>query len=258
LMRLEDLPIVVTGATGIARAGADRFAAEGARVFVISIDPVDCELLASEVPIAGWVAADLSEEEAAVDAMGRAVDVLGSIRGLFAVAGGSGRRLGDGPIDEVGLAGWDTTLALNLTTSFLAAREAVRSMLAAASGGSIVLVSSVLAISPVAELFSTHAYAAAKGAQISLARSMAAHYGPDGIRVNVIAPGLVATPMSLRAQEDPGTVEFSETKQPLSGGFLQPGDIADAAVFLLSDEARHVSGQLLAVDGGWSVSGVTS
>lgn len=257
-MRLADLPIVITGATGIARGGAERFVAEGARVFVIAIDPSDCERLAAEIPVAGWAAADLSNEDDAVEAMARAGGVLGSIRGLFAVAGGSGRKLGDGPIDEVALAGWDATLALNLTTSFLSAREAVRSMLATKSGGSIVLVSSVLATSPVAGLFSTHAYAAAKGAQISLARSMAAHYGPNGIRVNVIAPGLVATPMSLRAQEDPGVVEFSEVKQPLSGGFLQPGDIADAAVFLLSDEARHISGQVLAVDGGWSVSGATS
>lgn len=256
-MRLEDTPIVVTGATGIARAGAERLTAEGARVFVISIDPSDCEALASEVQVAGWVAADLSNEDAAVEAMGRAREVLGSIRGLFAVAGGSGRKLGDGPVDEIALAGWDATLALNLTTSFLSAREVVRSMLSAGSGGSIVLVSSVLASSPVARLFSTHAYAAAKGAQISLARSMAAHYGPAGIRVNVIAPGLVATPMSIRAQDDPGIVEFSQAKQPLSAGFLQAGDVADAAVFLLSDEARHVSGQVLAVDGGWSVSGAT-
>jgi NAD(P)-dependent dehydrogenase (short-subunit alcohol dehydrogenase family) len=257
-VRLEDISIVVTGATGIARAGAERFATLGARVFVISIDSSECEQLASEVPIAGWSAADLSNEDAAVEAMAHAAKVLGPIRGLFAVAGGSGRTLGDGPIDAAGLAGWDATLALNLTTSFLSAREAVRSMLAAKSGGSVVLVSSVLATSPVADLFSTHAYAAAKGAQMSLGRAMAAHYGVDGIRVNVIAAGLVATPMSIRAQEDPGIVEFSEVKQPLSGGFLQPGDIADAAAFLLSDEARHISGQVLGVDGGWSVSGATS
>lgn len=257
-MRLEDAPIVITGATGIARAGAERLTAEGARVFVVSIDPSECEALAAEVPVAGWAAADLSDEDEAVRAMARAGEVLGSIRGLFAVAGGSGRKLGDGPVDEVGLAGWNATIDLNLTTSFLAAREAVRSMLAAGSGGSVLLVSSVLAASPVAGLFSTHAYAAAKGAQISLARAMAAHYGADGIRVNVVAPGLVATPMSIRAQEDAAIVGFVETKQPLPGGFLHPEDIADAAVFLLSDEARHISGQVLGVDGGWTVSGPTS
>lgn len=118
-MRLKDIPIVVTGATGIARAGAERFATQGARVFVISIDPSECEQLA---------ATDLSNEDvadqpvigtSAVEAMAHAADVLGPIRGLFAVAGGSGRSLGDGPIDAVGLAGWNATLALNLTTSFL-------------------------------------------------------------------------------------------------------------------------------------------
>lgn len=179
-MRLEDTPIVVTGATGIARAGAERFAAEGARVFVISIDPSDCEALASDVAVAGWAAADLSDEDAAVEAMARARQALGSIRGLFAVAGGSGRKLGDGALDEIALAAWDATLALDLTTSFLSAREAVRSMLSAGSSGSVVLVSSVLASSPVAGLFSTHAYAAAKGAQISLGRSMPRTTDPMG------------------------------------------------------------------------------
>jgi len=88
-------------------------------LFVISIDPSECEQLAAEVPVTGWSAADLSNEDVAVEAMGHAADVLGPSRGLFAVAGGSGRSLGDGPIDAVGLPGWNATLALNLTTSFL-------------------------------------------------------------------------------------------------------------------------------------------
>jgi NAD(P)-dependent dehydrogenase (short-subunit alcohol dehydrogenase family) len=256
-MRLEGMPIVVTGATGIARAGVERFTAEGALVFVISIEERDCLSLAAEVPIAGWAAADLSLEAEAVEAVARAASALGTIRGLLAVAGGSGRSFGDGPLHEVSADAWASTLALNLTTSFLAAREVVKVMLDTGDGGSLVLVSSVLATSPVAPGFSTHAYIAAKGAQMALARAMAAHYAGDGIRVNVIAPGLVETPMSTRAQLDPEIVVFAGEKQPLPGGFLQPEDVAGAAVYLLSEEARHVTGQVLGIDGGWSISGAT-
>jgi NAD(P)-dependent dehydrogenase (short-subunit alcohol dehydrogenase family) len=121
------------------------------------------------------------------------------------------------------------------------------------SGGSIVLVTSVLASNPVPELFATHAYAAIKGAEDALARTMAAYYAPHGVRVNSLAPGLVATPMSARAQADPTTAAYVQGKQPLARGFLPAEAIADAALFLLSDEARYVTGQRIAVDGGWSV-----
>ncbi|MCB1246634.1 MAG: SDR family oxidoreductase, partial [Acidimicrobiia bacterium] len=188
-------------------------------------------------------------------AFAAAKDGLGRIDGLFAVAGGSGRRFGDGPLHEIPLEGWTETLALNGRPAFLAVREAVRSMLDEGGGGSIVLVSSVLATSPSPELFSTHAYAAIKGAEISLASAMAAYYAPHGIRVNVIAPGLVRTPMSERAAADPAIVAFAERKQPLVGGMLEPNQVVPLAAFLLSDDAIAITGQSIAVDGGWSVSG---
>lgn len=119
--------------------------------------------------------------------------------------------------------------------------------------GSVILISSVLATHPSPSLFSTHAYAAAKGAQISLGLTMAATYAPDLIRVNVVCPGLVDTPMAARAVADPASVRFAETKQPLAAGFLAPDDVADTALYLLSDKARRVTGQVIAVDGGWSV-----
>jgi NAD(P)-dependent dehydrogenase (short-subunit alcohol dehydrogenase family) len=109
----------------------------------------------------------------------------------------------------------------------------------------------------VPSLFATHAYAAAKGAIEALATTMAARYAADGIRVNVVAPALVATPMAARAAEDPVTVDFARRKQPLSGGFMAPEDVAAAAVFLLSPEARGITGQVLGVDGGWSVAEAT-
>ena len=119
--------------------------------------------------------------------------------------------------------------------------------------GSILLLGSVLATHPVPEYFATHAYAAAKGGLISLMTALAATYAADRIRVNLLAPGLTDTPMAARATGDLATVEYAARKQPLIGALLDPSDVAEAALFFLSPESRAVTGQALAVDGGWSV-----
>jgi NAD(P)-dependent dehydrogenase (short-subunit alcohol dehydrogenase family) len=257
-MRLAQKSIVVTGATGIAGAGARRAAAEGAAVFVIARDDAQCRDLVADITSdggeAGWAGGDLTDESAAEAAFESAIGFLGRIDGLFAVAGGSGRRHGDGPLHELSLEAWDRTFEMNSRPMFLAAREVIRDM--RGRGGSVVLVGSVLAVSPVPDLFATHAYAAVKGSTNALTIALASYYASDGIRVNTIAPGLVRTPMSERAAADPATVEFSVKKQPLTGGFLDAGHVADTAVFLLSDESSQVTGQVIAVDGGWSVAHV--
>jgi NAD(P)-dependent dehydrogenase (short-subunit alcohol dehydrogenase family) len=119
--------------------------------------------------------------------------------------------------------------------------------------GSILLMGTVTATDPVPELFGTHAYAAAKGAITALMTSMAATYVEDRIRVNVVAPSLTRTPMATRAANDERILAFARRKQPLAGEMLDPAEVANAAVFFLSDESRAVTGQLLKVDGGWSV-----
>lgn len=254
-MRLADKSIVVTGATGIAAAGARRAAAEGARVFVISLDEDDCRGLVAAIEgedgVASYAVADLTVETEAVSGFDRALQFLGAIDGVFAVAGGSGRRFGDGPAHEVTLDAWARTLEINTHPMFLATRLAIDSM--RGRGGSVVVVSSVLAENPSPQLFATHAYSAAKGAANSYVRATASRYASDGIRVNAIAPGLVRTPMSERASADAETVDYAQRKQPLAGGFLDAGHVADAAVFLLSDEASQITGQVIDVDGGWSV-----
>jgi NAD(P)-dependent dehydrogenase (short-subunit alcohol dehydrogenase family) len=163
--------------------------------------------------------------------------------------GGSGRRFGDGPVDSCTLEGWDATLAMNLTSVFLVCRQAVP-RLRANGGGAIVTVASVLGLVGGDRDFATHAYAASKGALIALTRSMAVTYAPDGIRCNVVAPGLIATPMSARAQDDPAIRERLADLQPLTGDFGTAADVAGAVAYLA--DAPFVTGTVLAVDGGWT------
>lgn len=247
--RFAGRTVLVTGATGIGASTAERVVSEGGSVFVVSLDQEPIDRLRRSSDRIDGITADLTDELAAEEAFARCQERFGRLDGVLAVAGGSGRRFGDGPVDQIPLSGWEATLAMNTTPMFLTVREAVRHM---PEGGSIVVVTSVLGLHP-QRMFVTHAYAAAKSSAIGFVRAVASRYAPAGIRVNAVAPGLTATPMAQRAANDPGTVAYAEKKQPLAGGMLPPESIAVAAAFLLSDDARHVTGQVLAVDGGSSV-----
>jgi NAD(P)-dependent dehydrogenase (short-subunit alcohol dehydrogenase family) len=183
------------------------------------------------------------------------VDEFGACHGLYHVAGGSGRAFGDGPLHEISDDGWARTLDLNLTSLFLSNRAAVRHFVETRAGGVVLNMSSVLAFAPSSRFFATHAYAAAKAAVIGVTRSCASYYASFDIRFNALAPGLVDTPMSRRATSSEEIRAFVAGRQPLDGGRVGRVEDLDAAVvYLLSDAARFVTGQVLAVDGGWSVS----
>ena len=265
--RLRDRVCLITGSTGIAAAAAMRCASEGASVFVVSRTAGNARDLSDRVTEAGgraaWAAADLTQEAETDAAVSAAVERFGRIDGLFSVAGGSGRRFGDGPIHTVTGDAWEATAGLNLRTQILTCSRVIRTMREqtpndSGTRGSVLLLGSVTTTAPVPELFATHAYAAAKGALTALMTTMAATYAADRIRVNLVAPSLTQTPMAGRAAGDPHIREYARRKQPLAGEMMDPDEVAKAAVFFLSDESRVVTGQYLAVDGGWSVISTTA
>ena len=243
---------LITGSTGIGAATALRAATLGAKVFVCGLEESSCAEV-SEITGGKWLAGDLSEAVIAEKAVAHCLAELGPIDALFNVAGGSGRRFGDGPLHLITDEGWLRTFQQNLDTMFYVSRAVLRRMVPRRRGA-ILNMSSVTAYAPEPKNFATHAYAAAKGAAIAMTKTMASYYASHGIRVNAIAPGLVRTPMSLRAQADERILQQMKTKQPLAGTLLDPEDVAAAAIFLLSDEARHITGQVLGVDAGWAVS----
>jgi meso-butanediol dehydrogenase/(S,S)-butanediol dehydrogenase/diacetyl reductase len=189
--------------------------------------------------------ADLTDE-AQVAAVFKRLDRLDLV---VCAHGGSGRRFGDGPVHECTREGWEATLAMNLTSVFLVCRGALP-LLRESGGGAIVTVASVLGLVGGDRDFATHAYAASKGGLIALTRSMAVTYAGDAIRCNVVAPGLIATPMSERAQADPAIRARLGELQPLTGDFGRPEDVAAAVLYLAG--APFVTGTVLTVDGGWT------
>ncbi len=248
--------IIMGGTTGMGLASALALQKEGAKVLVIGRNKESCAKAKEQLNKNCLVlSGDATHEETMKKAIVMAHQEFGEITGLFHVAGGSGRRFGDGPLDKLTLEGWNKTFELNLTSMMLSNKAMVNYFLEHKKPGVILNMGSVLGYSPSPKYFVTHAYAATKSAIIGFSKSIASYYASNDIRVNVIAPSLFATPMAKRAVEDDKIQAFLRSKQPLDGGRSgQSEDINDAVLMFLSPSSKFTTGQVLAVDGGWAIS----
>lgn len=248
---------VVTGAArGIGRAIALGLAREGARaVVVVDVRRDEGEQTARLVEQAGrgqptrglFVEADVGDPDQ-VQRMAQQVDAeLGRCDVLVNNAGISGRPIGDGPVHRCSLEAWQRVMATNLTGVFLCSRFLIPLMMR--TGGAVVNVASDEALVGAPPPTDTHAYSAAKGGVVALTRAMAVSYAPHGIRVNAVAPGWIATPMTADLVGNPAEAARLAAACPMRR-VGTPEEVAAAVLFLASDEASFITGVILPVEGG--------
>jgi len=249
--RLAGKVAVITGAgSGIGRASARLFAAEGAQVVVAEIDETLGAASAREAGTsARFVRTDVTDEDSVKSMVQQAREAFGRIDVLLNCAGGSVRE--DKPVTEVDLSVWDHTISLDLKGPFLCCRHVIPVMIEQGRG-SVVNFSSVVALRG---NHIAHAYVAAKGGLISFTRALAGAYSPKGIRVNAICPGIVLTERVKSRFVGGNQIRFGGIDNLVERypfGVGQPEDIASVALFLASDESRMVNGAAIPAEGGIS------
>ncbi|MEU6122394.1 glucose 1-dehydrogenase [Streptomyces sp. NPDC047123] len=246
---LLDKVALITGAgRGIGAAAARLFAREGARVLLAARTGPQLAAVAQEIRAAGGTAdhvvCDLADPASVRAAVERAVDRFGRLDVAFN-NGATGQP--PGPMDELSEADFDQVCAVNLKGPWLAMNAEIAAIRATAGRGAVVNTSSVGSLMANPQL---PAYGATKGALNSLTASAAATYGPEGIRVNAVAPGTTLTEMLQEWDaRSPGIIDQLNARTPL-GRAADPEEIAQAAAWLLSDRASYVTGTVLRVDGG--------
>jgi NAD(P)-dependent dehydrogenase (short-subunit alcohol dehydrogenase family) len=254
--RLDGKVAIITGsATGIGRATALVFSAAGARVALADVREPELQSTVAEVRRAGGevvsVRADLARPEDCAAIVDAAVQTFGRIDVLVNNAG-VGTMVVGGTVETIGLEQWDLAQDVNVRGIYLVSRAALPH-LRAAGGGAIVNISSVAAFRGT-RARPSHAYAASKGAVLSLTRSMATSYGADGIRVNAICPGTIRTRLTADIVERAERDAREGAGIPI-GRVGEPEDIARCALFLVSDDASFISGAHIVVDGGAMAAG---
>ena len=247
--RLDGKRAIVTGAaTGIGRAIAELFAAEGARVCAADVNDAALETLVEEASARDQfvfaVHADVSLENevgtmvAAAEREFGGVDVLANVAGIIV----------PGYVDTTSDDGWQRNLDVNLTGMFRCCRRTLPAMVRS-GGGAVVNMSSVAGLFG---LVDRAAYAVSKAGILALTRSIAVEYAGQGVRANAVCPGTIETRLTARRLADPSERAAVVAGIP-RGRVGQPLDVARAALFLASDESDFITGQVLVVDGGWSI-----
>lgn len=241
-MKLDNKVAVVTGASsGIGLAIANLFVAEGARVVYSDINDGGLKLDPAK---AFFVKCDVSDSKsvgalvkAAVDKFGR-LDIMVNNAGIGTL----------GNILDVTDEAWTKTISVNLSGVLYGARAAANAMKSGGVKGSIINMSSILGQVGMA---GTISYCASKGGVVQLTHAGALDLAPFGIRINGIAPGFIATNMTKGVLQDEGFNKMVTSNTPL-GRVGEPDDIAQAALYLASDDSKYVTGTVLYVDGGWT------
>ena len=252
-MRLQDKVSIITGgASGMGRVAARMFAAEGAQVVVADVTEPAAQSVVDEVTAAGGraiaVAAAVSTEadakrmvDTAVEAFGR-VDVLYNNAGIMPQA--------DHSVIDTSVEDWDRVMAVNVRGVFLGCKYAIPKMVEQGSG-SIINIASFVALIGCSN--PQDAYTASKGAVLSLTRSLAVQFAPNGVRSNAICPGPVETPLLMDwLVKDEEAKRIRLARNP-TGRFGKPEEIVHMAIYLASDESRWTNGAAMVVDGGITV-----
>jgi len=251
--RLDGKVVVITGAAGgIGREAALLFSAEGAQVCVADVDPDAGEQTASECRDAFFFQADVASEESVLAMYAATAERYGGVDVLYNNAGIM--PVDDASVLETGGDAWDRVLAVNAKGVFLCCKHGIPHLLER-GGGSVINVASFVELMGAAT--SQIAYTASKGAVLSLSRELAVEFARRDVRVNALCPGPVETPLLMRLfSDDPAAYERRRVHLPM-GRLAQAREIAQAALFLASDESSYVNGTTFLVDGGLNAAYVT-
>jgi len=252
-MRLKGKVAIITGAAaGIGRASAKLFAREGAGVVAVDLDRKGTEAIVDEIANdagkAVAIAADVSEKASALEIVRRTSERFGRVDILFNNAG----IVTPGKIHETAEAEWDRAMAINVKSVYLLCHEVVPLFLEQ-GGGVILNTASATALRSVTD---RAAYSASKGAVIALTRSMALDYVKNNIRVNCLCPGTIDTPslaQRLAAFADPAEARKQFVARQPMGRLGTAEEVAQAALYLVSDESGFVTGTAFSIDGGFTV-----
>jgi NAD(P)-dependent dehydrogenase (short-subunit alcohol dehydrogenase family) len=251
MKRLQDKVAIVTGASsGIGRATAKLFAAEGAKVVVAARRQTELDSLVAEIKAAGGdaiaLAGDVTKEAFNAELVAAAVKTYGKLEIAYNNAGTLGEM---GETAAVSEQGFSDTLATNLTASFLGAKHQIPEMIKQ-GGGSVIFTSTFVGYS--FAFPGVAAYAASKAGLIGLTQALAAEYGPQGVRVNAVLPGAVDTDMYREMNNTPESTSFVTNLHALKR-VAKPEELARSVLYLASDDSSFVTGTASLVDGGASI-----